>query len=134
MGKETYITYNYVGEIEHSELDFDLQVNVLGREVDMLEIRNIFLSREGKWWTGEGEPMEIDKVIETLNELKDKGANYVEMMYHCDHMGYVFNGIDIHESTKEELEAHLKHQKINKEIARQEEIEKLERRLKELKS
>ena len=134
MSKEVYITHKYVKEIEHSEIDFDLPENVLGREVDTLDIRNIFVSREGKWWTGEGEPMEIDKVIKTLNELKDKGANYVEMMYHCDHIGYVFNGVDIHESTKEELEAHLEGEKKKNERARQEEIEKLERKLKELKS
>lgn len=134
MEKEIYITHKYVDEVEHSEIDFDLTDKILGDDADDFDIRNIFLGKQGKWWIGEGEPIEIDRVIKTLEELKEKGANFVEIMYHCDHIGYVFNGVDIHKSTEGEIEKHLEGMKKKRDKAKQEEIKALEKKLKELKS
>lgn len=39
--------------------------------------------------------MEIDKVIEILNNLKEKGANRVYIADHEDHHGYYFYGVKL---------------------------------------
>jgi len=132
MSKKVYITNKYVKELEHSEIDFDLYEKILGKDWSDIDREEIDLGRDNNWWTGEGYPIEIDRVIKTLQKLKKRGANFVEIMYHCDHIGYVFNGVDIHESTEGELKKHLESEKKNK--AKQEEIKALEKKLKELKS
>jgi len=136
MGKKVYITKNYIQETEISEIDFDLYDKVLGKEWEDMDCdqERIELGRKEKWWTGESHPIEIDRIIKLLNNLKIKGANFVEIMYHCDHIGYVFNGVDIHKSTEGEIENHLDQLKKRKEAEKQKEIEALEKKLKQLKS
>jgi len=53
-------------------------------------------------------PMPIDDAIRIIQELKDKGANYIEMDYHCDHVSYLFSGFEIRKATKEEIDGEQK--------------------------
>ena len=56
-------------------------------------------------WEGECDPILIDTLIDTLTKMK-KTCNYVEVMFHCDHHGYVLNGLEITKSTPEETKAY----------------------------
>ena len=91
---ERYIVeYNYKTEFELDEIDFDLQSELKIKENDS----NMGTLNNGEsLWSGESFPINIDIVIEVLNEFKKKNkCNYVEIVYHSDHIGYIFNGLNI---------------------------------------
>ena len=43
-------------------------------------------------------------MIKPLQDMKDKGANYVSLNYHEGHIGYQISGYLIRESTTEEIQ------------------------------
>lgn len=49
------------------------------------------------------DPIKIDDLITTLNDLKDKGSNYVSIDYHSDHRVYELDGQEIRLATQEEI-------------------------------
>ena len=61
------------------------------------------------WYTNIGKnnndsyPIKIDKLLSDLNNLKKKGANYVCIDYHTDHITYVIEGLNIQKSNDEEI-------------------------------
>lgn len=106
MKHENYIITKYTEEIELSELDLELDCDILGsdefddKEHIVIEKGNIYS------YAGESTPIKIDTIINTLEKLRDGGANYVEIMHHCDHHGYIFNGANITKATAEEINEH----------------------------
>jgi hypothetical protein len=40
-----------------------------------------------------------------VNELTSAGSDYVEIVYHEDHRGYVFTGLKISKASKEKIDA-----------------------------
>jgi len=131
MEKTYYLLTKYTKEVELSEIDFDLYEEALGKnwEDDKVEITKT----AGGSWEGESYPININKVINILNELKEKGSSHVEIMYHCDHIGYVFNGAEIRRANDTEVLEHLKYSDTQEQEDKKREIELLEKRLKELK-
>lgn len=55
-------------------------------------------------WQEDAPLMSIDKLQKRLHEMKEKGCNYVEIMHHTDHEGYVFNGAKVWKPSNEELQ------------------------------
>ena len=89
------LTKEFIAEVEDSEIDFDLQREFAG-EVDSDTYVNIeWIEKGGPQWGSEGYPIRIDRVMQTLQEMKDKGATHVEMEYHCDHISYPIYGYRI---------------------------------------
>jgi len=92
------LTKEFIAEVEDSEIDFDLQREFAG-EVDSDTYVNIeWIEKGGPKWGSEGYPIRIDRVMQTLQEMKDKGATHVEMdemEYHCDHISYPIYGYRI---------------------------------------
>lgn len=129
--KNVTIIRKYTEEIEFSEIDFEMYDKVLGKNWD--EKNEIESGIENKNWYGEAYAMDIDKMIEVLNGLKKGGANYVEVMYHCDHIGYVFNGVEIRKATKEEIAADNELIAAKNAANKQREIDALEKKLNQLK-
>lgn len=89
-----------IDSFEFSEIDFDLYDELFTKE-KVAEIYNsnkdhpsnyIFNKRDPEC---DGEPINIDRLINKLNEFKNKGANYVALEYHCDHIGYILEAIKI---------------------------------------
>ena len=78
----------------------------------------------------DGYPIKIDRVIEQLQKMKDAGCNYIEMDYHCDHIGYQFSGFLIEEATAEQIEEFLNKKKEKE--AKEKEIRELRQKIKEL--
>lgn len=104
---EKYITSIFKKEIETDDsIQWDCYKDVLKiNDDDDGEIYPTEIEIRGKsTWGGENYPIKIDKVVKILQKLKKSGCNYVEIMFHGDHMSYVFNGILIRESTSEEIE------------------------------
>jgi vacuolar-type H+-ATPase subunit I/STV1 len=72
-------------------------------------------------------PIKIDTLREHLNLLEKKGANFVSIMYHPDHIEYELDGQLVREATQEEINEHTLKQKefqltqIKKRIAELEE-------------
>lgn len=125
--KKYMVEYSYQTEVELSEIDFDLQKELKIGEDDsnMGQISN---GETNSSWAGETFPINIDRVIKILNDLKKKDkCKYVQIMYHVDHIGYVFNGLNI---TKH-LEGSMGYRKLMNQVV-ESEIEKNNRRIEEL--
>lgn len=125
---------DYLGEIEISELDLVNEDNIFGINPEGHDCFEITRAPESRsYYYNEAQEIEIDLLIRTLHEFKQKGANYVEMLHHPDHHGYVFNFLIMREATQEEIDAH--NQKIKNQMAasKQKAIDELERKLAELK-
>lgn len=99
MSKNIYYTQVLVDDVEHSEIDIDLQ-DLFGfddeKYDDFVEIRQGYGGADGY-------PIAIDRVISTLESMKTKGATHVEMNYHESHIGYEISGYFIRPSTTEEI-------------------------------
>ncbi len=135
MQKKAIIENEYIVEEFLVEIDFDLNKE-LKIDWNDFNIPDKVNSGETKFtWAGDSYPIKIDKVLKILNKLKDKHkCKYVEIMYHEDHIGYYFNGLNIHKH----VEGSKKYKEYNvvqeNEIKRQQQkkIVELENELKQL--
>jgi hypothetical protein len=111
MEENFYITKEVIGDIEHSEIDFLIR-DELGydyendQELVEIEIGNGDVRNE---------PISIDTLIKSLQELKEKGSTHVSLDYHCDHIGYEMTGYKIYLSTEEQIKAYENKLAINQE-------------------
>lgn len=106
-----YITKEVIGDVEHSEIDFlirddfgfdyETYDDLVEIEVGNGDVRN--------------EPINIDTLIETLQELKQKGSTHVALHYHIDHIGYEMTGYKIYLSTEEQINTYEEKLKIKRE-------------------
>lgn len=78
--------------------------------------------------------VKIDELITILQELKDKGANYVACDWHCDHQELDVYGFNYRKSTDEEVQAIENAEKAKKELLKQRQIKEMEEKLAKLKS
>jgi hypothetical protein len=133
--KNHSITEIYKESKSLTEIDFILRDKMLGKNWSENEERfgQITLNNDHKNWQGESHPISIDDVIKTLESFKKKGCNYVEIMYHCDHIGYYFNGLDIHRSTNEEVAKDKERLDAKSKAKKEAEIKALETKLEQLK-
>ncbi|NMC61419.1 MAG: hypothetical protein GYA51_18860 [Candidatus Methanofastidiosa archaeon] len=95
MKRNLYVC-NYKAQEELSEIDFDLYESLFPKwsenDEEHPEEITVFPNDEPLYWVGESHPISIKDVIKVLNDMKEKGCDYVEIMYHTDHIGYVFTG------------------------------------------
>src|ERR1035437_113914 len=104
--KKLGITKTYKKEIELSELDFVIQESIHKDWYGDSHVNDsrVVITNNGKGrWEGDAIPIDIDEAIRTLEKLKKTGANFAEIMYHTDHNGYVFNGLEVRKSTEDEI-------------------------------
>lgn len=129
------ITQVYTTGESLTEIDFTLRDEILGKDWADHEERfdQITLNNDHDNWKGESHPIKIDEVIKILEKLKSNGSNYVEIMYHCDHIGYYFNGLDIHRSTDEEVVKNKERLEAKLKAKKEAEIKALEAKLAQLK-
>jgi len=89
-----------VDDIEHSEIDIELY-SEFGFDYDThSEFVDIQMGQGG----ADGFPINIDKMIKTLEDMKAKSATHVEIDYHCDHIGYEISGYEIKLAGPKEIE------------------------------
>ena len=125
----------YLIEEEFTEIDFDLNKE-LKIDYDGWDEMSRVSTGDTETWASDSYPIKIDRVLRVLNYLKGKhNCKYVEIMYHEDHIGYYFNGLNIHKH-KEGSKGYKKHAAISEEeveLQKQQKIKKLEFELKQLK-
>jgi len=85
----------FIAKVEDSEIDFDLQREFAGEVNGDAYVNIEWIKKGGPKWGSEGYPIRIDRVLQILQEMKDKGATHVEMEYHCDHISYPIYGYRI---------------------------------------
>ena len=102
MEENFYITREVIGDIEHSEIDFLIRDEFgydYENDQELVEIE-----------VGNGDvnnaPISIDTLINSLQELKEKGSTHVSLDYHCDHIGYEMTGYKIYLSTEDQITAY----------------------------
>lgn len=124
----------HIEDIEFSEIDFDLY-DKFNLDMDVEDIEDFpCLEDDGKDSKAEYTyPIEIDLLIQKLNELKTKGANYAQIYYHCDHIGYEISGWLIRKVTQEDIELEKIKQKELEEESKQKQLKELKEKISKLK-
>jgi hypothetical protein len=98
-GINIYVKRNLVYENELSELD-----SVLEKEFGFdYETQEDFFIEGDYAGYADASPINIDHVIQELSNMKAAGATHVEIGYHCDHIGYIFEGYQITPMTETEV-------------------------------
>lgn len=131
--KKLFLTLLYKKEIETNDsIRWDCFYDIFGDDFDNGEdvYPEEILKKNGKSWAGDVDHIKIDNVIKILEKLKKSGCNYVEIMHHCDHNSYVFNGIHIQKSTPEEIDEH--NRTLDKRKDKQKRIEELEKQINQI--
>lgn len=108
-----------------------LDYNALG--IDYEEVTELVQLGKHSLNEFDGGTVSINKLLKTLEFLKEKGFNHVNIDYHCDHDELEVTGLNISDPSEEQLDTHLN--KLNEKIdsEKQAKIKKLEEQLKELK-
>lgn len=76
----------------------------------------------------------IDKMIEKLQEMKQAGANYASIDYHCDHQEYDIYGVNFQVASDIEIQEHKAKIEKRKQSKKDAEIADLEKKLQSLKN
>lgn len=97
-----YLKRTLVYENEISELDYELY-DEFGFD-STTHSRGILIDTDD--YDSNAYPVSIDKLIEELTEMKQQGATHVEIQYHTDHIGYVFEGYTIKAMSDTDIEEH----------------------------
>jgi hypothetical protein len=129
------VTYSYKSEVPATEIHYDIMDKILGKNWENKAYSEIIIVPDKSSWANsvDAVPVEIDRVIKILTKLKKEGSNYIEIMYHCDHAGYYFNGIDIHRSTDEEVAKENERLEKFETAKKQAEIQLLEQKIDQIK-
>ena len=83
-------------------------------------------------WSGNNTPMPIDEAIKILQDMKEKGANYIEIDFHSDHVSYLFSGWEIRLATEEEATAETDAETSREMKKKEEKIKDLQKQLRDL--
>ena len=130
--KKLIILKSYLGEIETEEQDYLLYNKIFSEEELEDDYPEIIIQGDSGSWSEESHPMEIDYLIETLESFKSDGANYVEIMYHCDHLTYLLNAVRIRRATEEEMEKDAEELRNLEVLENKERIQKLQEEIQKL--
>jgi hypothetical protein len=106
-----YVTKEVIDDVEHSEIDFLIREE-FGFDYD---VHSEFVELEVGNPEVNSEPINIDLMITTLQELKEKGSTHVALHYHVDHIGYEMTGYKIYPSTEDQIKDYEGKLKVNQE-------------------
>jgi len=131
--KDFYVTKEFIAEVEDDGLDFILQSEFgIDNDDDDVYTSIAYIEKNTPTFRYGGHPINIDRLINTLQGLKEKGATHVGMEYHCDHISYPIFGYKLTKSTDEEV-AEFTNKQAEKAAERiKKEKERLERELEKL--
>lgn len=110
MENNVYIKRKLVYDNELSEIDFDLYKE-FGFDSDKHEDCLIVGDSRGY---ADAYPIKIEKVIQELVNMKEAGSTHVEIGYHCDHIGYIFEGYNISKMSNDEVNKLLEEKRAKK--------------------
>lgn len=114
------IIYKPIHEIETKEEfytleerlfdDYDYEIDTIGQEGDY----------------SYGYPIEVEKLEEYINQLKEKGCKFISLDFHEDHGSYFLEGLNIETKTEEELTGKEKKDIIFQIMNKKEELKQIE--------
>ena len=117
MKQQVYVTKTLIDGVSVSEIDFDLYeefgVDISGDD------ELVILEANPDRGDADGYPINIDRMMKMLQDLKDSGSTHVELDYHCDHIGYNVDGYKYEKSTNPETDEYLSKQKHRANIEKQ---------------
>lgn len=116
-----FIEKKYLTSNPQEDNGFDYEVND-----DYKEIGDYNQSDAGR--------VKIDELIKTLQDLKEKGSNYVACDWHCDHQELEVHGFNFRKSNDEEVKIEEDKIQAKKDLLKKRQIEDLEKQLAKLKS
>jgi hypothetical protein len=124
--KITYFTNKFIGKKyltsnPQEDNGFDYEI-----DDDYREIGDVNQSDAGL--------VKIDDLITILQQLKDKGSNYVACDWHCDHQELDVYGFNYRKSTDVEVQAVEDAANAKKELLKQRQIKEMEEKLAKLKA
>lgn len=93
------ISQKHVTHINSEELPYMIKVDLLGEDYDDIDFNEIYDDKT----LHINEPIKIDSLRNLLNELEEKGANYVAIDYHTDHQEYELDGVRIELASEQEI-------------------------------
>lgn len=114
---ETTIDYDFGYLDAHGDEHYDMYVNTNIRK---------------DYYIPSFELISIDILIEKLNYVKNRGANYVALGFNEDHNEYDFSAYDVHLSTPHEIETYnnsFNDKKVKSKKALEDKIRKLQDQL-----
>jgi hypothetical protein len=126
---DIYYKKELIGAESISELDFELQDRFgFDYEIhdDFVDISEVVTNTYG------ATPIDIDRIIKLLEAAKKNGANFVEVVDHCDHHGYEFSFLKIRAATEDEIINYLSQEKNKTKSALELEEKQLKDRLAEI--
>jgi hypothetical protein len=82
----------------------------------------------------DGGMVSIERLRKALDEFESKGANYVNLDYHCDHNEVEVTGVVYRTSTEKEIEDFIKAQEEKKEKQKADAIAKLQAEIDRIKN
>lgn len=129
MNKYKYflLVQEFIDDSSFDDLDIELQENFnmsLHNDDSLYDDYDIICNKNGR---ADGHPIRIDKLISTLQHFKSIGANYVELDYNCDHIGYDLSAYNIRVANKDEEVEYHKNKNI--EYAKQQKINDLQQQI-----
>ena len=128
--EKQYYSIKSLDEFEFSEIDMDLLNTLFGKDWYNDEEKE-YPNSVGSYYK-DGYPILIDRLIDKLNEFKQKGANYVSLEYHCDHIGYPIEALLIERMSDSDIEDHEQKILKKKEEEKQKKIEELQKQIKQI--
>lgn len=132
--KKQGITLTYVAHETTDDLKDTMRNEILGEDWDEKGEYPIYIEKgnTGNNWEGQAYAVSIRSLKELIGYLEDKGANYVEIMFHGDHGEYELSGLEIHKTTAAEMREYNNGINKQNEEIKQEEIARLKARIKQL--
>lgn len=118
-----YVKRKFVYENELSEIDFILR-DEFGFDYETHD--EFFIEGDVSPYA-DAFPVNIDVIIQELSNMKAAGVTHVEIDYHRDHIGYIFEGYQITLMTETEVN-HLE-QKQESERRKREKINDLRKQI-----
>jgi len=99
-----------------SDLDYNLNVDIIGQKnvdsiynADDFSAVNFIDNRK----QSDSAPIKIKELKKIISKLEKDGSNYVMIDYNCDHIEFIFYGLDIHLSTKDEINEYNNRENVN---------------------
>lgn len=121
--KRTLVYENEISEIDfklHEEFGFDY------------EKHEDFLIEGASTGYADAYPIKIEEIIKELENMQKAGATHVEIGYHCDHIGYIFEGYKIEQMSTDDVfqyeeKERLKYEKEQKRLELLKQLQELDR-------
>jgi len=88
--------------INSEELPNEMRVDILGRNYDDDPYDEIYLGNAAHL----NDPIKIDVLRKYLDQLEERGANYVSIDFHTDHQELELDGMFVGLATQQEIDQH----------------------------